>query len=205
MSMEIETKPVAPKFGSDFQKFWAGQTISNLGSSFTAFALPLLVYRLTGSPLDLAITTVTTFLPYALFGLFIGAIVDRTDRRQMMIYTDIGRAIVTASIPIVALLGLLSVGWIYLASFLISVLTIFFNAGEFTAVPSLVGPDELVTANGRIQASYSAASIVGPMLAGLMVAVFPLEVVLYVDAAYAICCTTRPCAISASWLPCSTS
>ncbi len=175
------TKPTAG-FGPDFLKFWAGQTISNLGSSFTAFALPLLVYKLTGSALDLAITTATTFLPYALFGLFIGALVDRSERRRMMIFTDMGRAFVTASIPIIAALGLLSVGWIYLTSFLISVLTIFFNAGEFSAVPSLVGPEQFVSANGRIQASYSAAGIAGPILAGVLVAIAPLSAVLYVDA-----------------------
>ncbi len=131
--MQTEVAKPAPGFGLDFLKFWAGQTISNLGSSFTAFALPLLVYKLTGSALDLAITTASTFLPYALFGLFIGALVDRSDRRRMMIITDILRALVIAAIPLVAALGWLAVGWIYLISFLISVLTIFFNAGEFTA------------------------------------------------------------------------
>ncbi len=181
--MQTEAVKPSPGFGPDFLKFWAGQTISNLGSSFTAFALPLLVYKLTGSALDLAITTASTFLPYALFGLFIGALVDRSDRRRMMIITDILRALVIAAIPLVAALGWLAVGWIYLISFLISVLTIFFNAGEFTAVPSLVGPEQLVAANGRIQASYSAAGIAGPILAGVLVAIAPLETVLYVDAA----------------------
>ncbi len=55
----------------DFWKFWAGQTISNLGSSFTAFALPLLIYKLTGSALNLALATAAAFLPYLLFGLLI--------------------------------------------------------------------------------------------------------------------------------------
>ena len=58
---------------ADFWKFWAGQTISNLGSSFTEFALPLLIFKLTGSALNLAISSATTFLPYLLFGLLIGA------------------------------------------------------------------------------------------------------------------------------------
>ena len=77
---------------SDFWKFWAGQTISQLGSSFTAFALPLLVYKLTGSSVSLAIGTAAYFLPYLLFGLVIGAWVDRVDRRRMMIAVDLGRA-----------------------------------------------------------------------------------------------------------------
>ena len=57
----------------DFWKFLTGQTISTLGSAFSAFALPLLVFQLTHSPLSLAITTITFALPHLLFGLFIGA------------------------------------------------------------------------------------------------------------------------------------
>ena len=83
----------------DFWKFWTGQTISNLGSSFTDFALPLLIFKLTGSALNLAIASATTFLPYLLFGLPIGAWVDRVDRKRLMIITDLLRALVLASIP----------------------------------------------------------------------------------------------------------
>ena len=57
----------------DFGRFWLGQTVSNLGSSFTFFALPLLVFKLTGSPLNLGLATAMEFVPYLLFGLVIGA------------------------------------------------------------------------------------------------------------------------------------
>jgi hypothetical protein len=61
------------QLGSDFWKFWAGQTISTLGNAVTNFALPLLIFQLTGSPLNLALTTAVSVLPYPLFGLVIGA------------------------------------------------------------------------------------------------------------------------------------
>src|SRR5215213_2832912 len=122
----------------DFWKFWVGQTISNLGSSFTDFALPLLIFKLTGSALNLAISSATTFLPYLLFGLVIGAWVDRVDRKRLMIVTDLLRALLLASIPLLAALDMLSVWWIYIAGFLISTLTIGFNSAEFAAIPSLV-------------------------------------------------------------------
>src|SRR6266436_373305 len=166
---------------SDFWKYWAGQTISNLGSSITVFALPLLVYKLTGSALDLGIATAATFLPYLLFGLILGAWTDRVDRKSMMIGTDIARAVIVASIPLMAALGLLSVWWIYLVAFLHATLRICFDAGEFAAIPSLVNRDDLVTANGRIQASYSAASIVGPLLAGVLVIHVSLPVLMLID------------------------
>lgn len=170
------------KLSRDFWIFWTGQTISNLGSSITLFALPLLVYKLTGSALNLGITQAATFLPYLLFGLVLGAWVDRVNRKQMMIAVDIGRAFVISSIPVFALFGGLSIWWIYIAGFLSSTLTICFEAGQFAAIPSLVKQDNLVTANGRIQASYSAASVFGPLLAGLLVAVVPLVTLLFVDA-----------------------
>src|SRR5262245_24724101 len=166
----------------DFWKFWAGQTISNLGSSITLFALPLLVFKLTGSALDLGISTATSFLPYLLFGLIIGAWVDRVDRKRLMIATDVARALVIASIPLADTLGVLSVGWLYAAGFLNATLTIGFDAAQFAAIPSLTDQDDLVTANGRIQASYSAASVAGPLLAGLLVALMPLADILLLDA-----------------------
>src|SRR5262245_9139183 len=114
----------------DFWKFWAGQTISNLGSSITLFALPLLVFKLTGSALDLGISTATSFLPYLLFGLIIGAWVDRVDRKRLMIATDVARALVIASIPLADMLGVLSVLWIYIARVRNATLTIGLHASH---------------------------------------------------------------------------
>jgi len=170
-------------FGSDFARFWTGQTISQLGSSFTLFALPLLVFKLTGSAVNLAITTASEMVPYLLFGLLIGALADRLNRKRMMITVDVLRAGVIATIPVLAALNHLNVWWIYGAGFVGTTLTIFFESGQFAAIPSLVNTDDLVGANGKIQASYSAAAVAGPLLAGLLVAIMPLYDVLYVDAA----------------------
>jgi MFS family permease len=168
----------------DFGRFWLGQTISNLGSSFTFFALPLLVFKLTGSPINLGVTTACEFVPYLLFGLVIGAWVDRVDRKRLMIATDLARAAVIATIPLLAAVDQLSVGWVYGIAFASATLTIAFDAAEFAAIPSLVpSGDDLVSANGRVQASYSAAQIAGPLLAGLLITVAPVQQVLWVDAA----------------------
>ena len=171
------------RLSRDFWIFWAGQAISNLGSSFTTLALPLLVYKLTGSAVNLAISSAAEFLPYLLFGLIIGAWVDRTDRKRLMIRVNVAQAVVIASIPTLAASGHLGVWWIYAMGFVGSTLGICFSSAEFAVIPSLVSSDDLVTANGRIQASYQAVSIVGPLLAGLLAAVMPIERVLYIDAA----------------------
>jgi MFS family permease len=166
----------------DFWKFWAGQTISNLGSSFTQWAVPLLVFRLTHSAVSLGIATAATFLPYLLFGLVLGAWMDRVDRKRAMVALDCLNTIVILSVPLVATFGHLTVWWIYGVTFVQSTVFIAFSAGEFAAIPSLVSTDDLVTANGRIQATYSAAQVVGPLLAGALISFLPLAWVMAFDA-----------------------
>ena len=181
MQNNATTQERVRKFSGDFWKYWTGQTISNLGSSITLFALPLLVFKISGSALDLGIASAATFLPYLLFGLILGAWADRVNRKRMMIGTDIGRSLIIVSIPLLFALGLLTIWWIYIVAFIHATLTICFEAGEFAAIPSLVNKDDLVTANGRIQASYSGASIVGPLLAGVLVTLIPLSALLLID------------------------
>ncbi len=183
----------------DFWWFWNGQVISNLGSSVTAFILPLLVFKITGSAIDLGIATAANFLPYLLFGLLIGALTDRVKRKQMMIIVDLGRALIIILIPVLWFFNVLSVWPIYLVGFLNTILSIFFNSGQFAVMPSLVKKDELVTANGYISASFSAASIVGPFLAGLLIALVPAQLFLFIDAASFIVSAVSLAAIRANF------
>ena len=168
---------------ADFWKFWTGETISNFGSSITQFALPLLLFKLTGSAVSLGLGFAMFGLPHLLFGLLIGAWADRLDRRRLMIVVDLLSAAVLVSVPLAAVAGLLSVWWIYAAIFAASTLGIFFQAAQFAAIPSLVERDKLVAANGQIQASFSAATVLGPLVAGALLAFIPIEDLLYVDAA----------------------
>ncbi|GCF10055.1 MFS transporter [Dictyobacter arantiisoli] len=170
------------RINMDFWKYWTGQTISNLGGSITTFALPLLVYNLTHSSVNLGIATAAESLPYLLFGLLLGAWTDRSNRKRLMVLADLARAAVIVIIPLFALLGWLSVWWIYLVGFVHSTLTICFETGQFTAIPSLVDQQNLVTANGRIQASYSSAEVLGPLLAGILLTTLPITWLFTFDA-----------------------
>ncbi len=112
----------------------------------------------------------------------IGAWVDRVDRKRLMIASDLTRALLIAVIPLLADAGQLRIGWIYVVAFLQSTVTIAFDSAEFAAIPSLVeSKDDLVTANGRIQASYYAAQVAGPLLAGLLIAVISVQQVFWLD------------------------
>ena len=170
------------RLGRDFWFYFSGQAVSQMGGSFTTFALPLLVFKLTHSATNLALTTVAEFVPYLLFGLLLGAVVDRFDRKRLMLGSDIGQALVITVIPVLAIGGLLRVADIYAVTFVQSTLGIIFNCGEFAAIPSLVGEQELVTANARIMAANNAGQILGPGLAGALVAFVPVAGLLFVDA-----------------------
>ncbi len=169
--------------GRDFWVYFAGQTLSELGGSFTLFALPLLVYKLTHSATNLAITTVADFSPYLLFGLILGAIVDRADRRRLMMRTDLARGLVIAVLPVIYLAGSLHVWAVYAVGFVQATLGIIFDAGEFAAIPSLVGREDLVAANGRIMATGYAGQVLGPLVAGVAVLTLPVPELFFVDAA----------------------
>ena len=185
MNISAGTQKATPsqeKRRSDFWKYWTGQTISQFGNAITLFAFPLIVFKITHSAINLSLTTAAEFVPYLLFGLFIGAWTDRSNRKRLMIWTDILRCIVIATVPIFSILGILPFWWIYVVGFIHSTLSIFFEAGQFAAIPSLVNTDDLVTANGRIQASYSTAQVAGPLLAGVLVTFLPVDRLVFFDA-----------------------
>jgi MFS family permease len=152
-----------------FWKYWLGQLLSNFGSTFVTFATPLLVYRLTDSAVDLSLSVVFSFLPYILFGFVMGTLVDRIARKKLMITTDIARGAMLATVPVLSLAGLLSVWWIYGVVFVNGTLAIAFQGAEFAAVKSIVPESMLLTANARIQSSFQAVQVIGPVLGGLMV------------------------------------
>jgi MFS family permease len=176
----VDTAPVTPRF--DFWLFLGGQALSRLGSSFTAFALPLVLFAETGSALDLGIAMAATIVPYLLFGLVLGAWVDRSDRKRLMVLTDLARAAVVGTILIASALDMLSAWWIFAVAFVTSTLTIVFEACEFAAIPSLARGADLNALNGRVQSSYSIATVIGPLLAGVLVSVVSVPVVILLDA-----------------------
>src|SRR6266511_478626 len=155
---------------ANFWLYFAGRSISEIGSAFTAFALPLLIFTKTGSSVGLGVSLAV----YLLFGFIAGAVVDRVNRRPLMIGIDIARAALLLSLPLLAFGDELNLVWIYAVAFLGSTLQIPFSAGQFASVTHLVGKENLATANARLQAATSVAQVAGPVLAGIAVAVMPV-------------------------------
>ncbi|HLZ62543.1 MAG TPA: MFS transporter [Ktedonosporobacter sp.] len=153
-----------------FLLLWGGQSISQLGSQVTRWALPLTaVLFLKATPFQMGLLLALGNLPSLLAGLLAGAWVDRVRRRPLLIVTDIGRALMLGSIPVAAWLGLLSMLQLYLIAFLTGILTVVFNVAYRSFLPSLVERDHLVEGNSKLGASEAVAGIVGPGLAGGLV------------------------------------
>lgn len=154
----------------NFLLLWGGQSISQLGSQVTIWALPLTaVLVLHASALQNGLLTAASIAPYALAGLLAGAWVDRARRRPLMIAADVGRALLLLSIPLAAWLGKLTLLHLYGVAGATGLGAILFDVAYGAFLPSVVSPDELLDANGKLEASNAVARIAGPGLAGILV------------------------------------
>src|SRR5439155_24233460 len=114
----------------DFMLLWSGQVVSSIGSRVSMIAFPLLVLSLTGSPAKAGVVGFAASLPFLLFMLPAGGLVDRLDRKRMMIACDMGRALALASIAVVLWIGHLSTWQITAVAFIDGALFIGFSLAE---------------------------------------------------------------------------
>jgi MFS family permease len=182
---EAATSPPTPpplRHDRDFRRYWLAREVSIAGTLVTAVALPVLVYRLSGSPSLTALITVVEGLPYLVLGLFSGALSDRLDRRRVMVVADVVAALTMASIPIAWMLGSLTVGHALVAGFLTQAAFVFFDGAAFGALPAIVGRDRIGQANAAVWGVGSFLDLGVPMLAGVALAFIHPAVLLAVDA-----------------------
>jgi MFS family permease len=177
--------PEPPPLGRnrDFRVLLTSQAVSALGDAVSFTALPLLVLALTGSGLMMGIVGALSMLPDLFFGMVAGALADRSDRKRMMFLADLGRALLTALIPLSVLLGGPTMAVILVVTAPMSVLRTLFLAGYTASVPILVGRDQLARANSIFEAVYSFGFIVGPAVAGFLAATIGPGMTLAIDAA----------------------
>lgn len=167
----------------DFLKLWAGQTVSLIGSAVTLLALPLTaVLTLRASALQMGLLRAASYLPALLVGLFAGVWVDRLRRRPILIAADLGRAALLGSIPLVALLGLLRMEYLYVVAFLVGTMSILFEVAYRAFLPPLVQREHLVDANSKLELSQSIANLAGPGLGGALVVLLTAPVAIAADA-----------------------
>jgi MFS family permease len=151
----------------DFMVLWVGQVISTIGARATTLAYPLLVLALTGSPVTAGVVGFAQTLPYVLFYLPAGSLIDRWNRKPIMLVADAGRALAMGSLVVALLAGWLSVTQIVLVAFVEGTLFIFFQLSESAALPHVVHRSQLSAALAQNQAREYGAELVGQPLGGI--------------------------------------
>lgn len=158
--------------GASYWKLWTSSGLSNLADGVFKIALPLLAVQLTQSPTLVAGLTVAATLPWLLFALTAGALADRLDRRKLMLWANLSRAMLPAVLAAVILLDLGSIWALYVIALMVGVAETLYDTSAQSILPQVVHRDQLSRANGRLYAvELTANQFVGPPLGGLLVAV----------------------------------
>ena len=166
-----------------FLHLWGAQAMSAFGTRIGREAISLSAVMLLGSgPLDLAWLNVAVSLPYLLFGLAAGILIDRVRRRPLLIATDLLRAGLLATIPLAAWAGGFSLAQLLIVVFLVTACTLIFDAAHVTYVPSLIEKHYLLDANAKQESTSAASEIVGPPIGGVLVQTLGAPIAILCDA-----------------------
>ena len=164
----------------DFRYLWTGQLISTIGDSLTSLAASIIIWRLTESALSVGLMLMVTVLPTLVFGLIGGVVVDRFDRKRIMIASSLLSAAVVAAIPF--LVGL-HIAWLYVAVMVNASVNQFFAPANESVLPEIATDEELGAANSIMAIAQFGSTAVGFAAAGLLATTANIEVVFFVDAA----------------------
>jgi predicted MFS family arabinose efflux permease len=190
-------EPVPLRRNRDFTLLWAGHTISVLGSQITATAYPLLVLALTGSAAAAGVVGFFAWLPYVLFAVPTGWLIDRFDRRRLMILAETGRGAAIGSLVLAFAFDALTLPQIMVVAFVEGSLFVLFDLAEIPAVRNVVAPNQVPAAlalnEGRARGALLAARPLGGALFDLSrVAPFIADLVSYALSTVTLFLVRRP-------------
>jgi predicted MFS family arabinose efflux permease len=156
---------MAAKSSAKFSKLWASSGISNLADGIGLTAAPLLAATLTRDPLLVSGLTIAQRLPWFLFTLISGALVDRLDRRQVLGLANLARFLLLVTLGLIVLTKQSNLPTLYLICFTLGTIETFFDNASLAILPSIVSDEQFEAANGRLFATSSLANeLVGPPL-----------------------------------------
>jgi MFS family permease len=165
-----------------FRRFWLGMTVSGFGDAMTRVALTWYVLETTGSAGAVGALLVAFTAPIAVGGFLAGWLLDRFDRRRVMLFDSLLRGAMVGGVPLLHATGQLVLWHVYVVAAGYGLLMMISLAGGPTIIPSLVPDDQLATANALEMLSFTAAGVLGPPSAGLLIARFGAPNVLAIDA-----------------------
>jgi MFS family permease len=155
----------------DWRLLWSGQLISVAGTEIAQLAYPLLMLSLTNSPAQAGFLTAVRTIPYLVLGLPAGALVDRWDRRTVMLVCDAGRALALGSIALAIALERITPTQLYLVALIEGSLNVFFNLAESAALTRVVSREQIPAATSLNEVTLSVGSTLGPALGGIIFAI----------------------------------
>jgi MFS family permease len=167
-SLFLDTAPL--RLDRDYRWLWSGQVISGMGNQITRVALPFQVYVLTGSTLAIGALTLFQLVPILLFALGAGSLADAVDRRKLLMVTQFGLAVCSATLTVLALSGDPPIVALFAVAFVAAGLGAVDQPTRSSAIPRLVPPERLPAAIALNQLNFQTASIVGPAVGGVLIA-----------------------------------
>ncbi|MFN3924180.1 MAG: MFS transporter, partial [Pseudarthrobacter sp.] len=155
---------------AQFTRYWAALTISGVGGGISLIALPVLAAEdLHASSLEVGYLRAAETVPYLLFALLIGALVDRSDPRRLMILADFSRAVLIALIPILLATSSLNLALLLIIASLSGAFTVLFDVAQFKLLPELVEPGRQTQANATLELTRGATAAAGPGVGGYII------------------------------------
>ena len=156
----------------NFLTLWGGQAFSQFGAQITELAIPVLaVLALNATEWDVGLLNAAQVAAFLVVGLPAGAWIDRMRKRRVMIWADLLRAVALASLPVLAILGVLEIWHMIVVALVMGVATVFFDVSYQSIIPSLVRSNQIAEANGKLQSTYELANIAGPGIGGWLIGV----------------------------------
>ncbi|MCC2333869.1 MFS transporter [Cellulomonas wangsupingiae] len=166
-----------------FGRLWSASTVSAFGSFVTTFAVPFIVVdALDGDAVDVGLVNAARWVPYLVFGLLAGVMVDRMRRRPVLVATDLLSAVALGAIPALSMTGHLGVGWLVVLMAVFGLCTLVGDAAFQSFVPRVVPTTLLGSAHARLDQSDAVAQVSGPALAGGLVRLLGAPLTVLVDA-----------------------
>jgi len=179
-ALPAQPSPFAVLRKRAFVLLWSAQLVSTIGDALTSLAAGIIVYRLTGSALSVGLMLMATAVPTLIFGLIAGVVVDRFDRKKIMITADLTRMVIVAMIPF---LVHIHIAWLYVMVMLSASVTQFFSPANESVLPEIATEEELGAANSIMAIAQFGSTAVGFALAGLIASTQSIEIVFWIDAA----------------------
>jgi MFS family permease len=168
---QVADRPRSLWRNRNFLLLLSGQFISGIGTGVSQLAFPLLTLALSGSPAQTGFVAFLGQMPYFLLSLPVGALVDRWDRKRVMLMSQVGRALSLLSIPLVLALGHPSVLQLDVIAFVDGIFFVFFDPAEASSLPRLVEPVQLPSATSLYTTTESMTGLLGAPLGGLLYSV----------------------------------